>query len=106
MGAPPPNLGVAASSPTPPTVPAWPDAAQLSPIANTPVSTAPVWPRPALWATVVLLFLALALMAWNVYGSSRWVTRPTTLERGDLLKTRLDLYRVALVQLMQLPGVS
>jgi competence protein ComEA len=108
MSATPPNLGVAAPSSTPPVAaPVWPDAAQLPTIAPPlPLSVASTWPRPALWATVLLLFLALALIGWNVYGSSRRATRPTTLERGALQTSRLELNRADRVQLLQLPGVG
>jgi competence ComEA-like helix-hairpin-helix protein len=108
MSATPPNLGVAAPSSTPPAAaPAWPDAAQLpvvSPALPNPIPN--TWPRPALWATVVLLLIALSLLGWNVYASSRWATRPTMLERGALQASRLDLNRADRVQLTQLPGVG
>jgi len=101
---PPPNLGVAAPSGTPPQ---WPDAAQLSPLPTSPsVSTAPTWPRPALWATVILLAVALALLGWNVYASGRWAARPTALERDAVRTGRLDLNRADRAQLLQLPGVG
>lgn len=108
MSATPPELGVAAPSSTPPAAaPVWPDAAQLPTVSpSRPLTTANTWPRSALWATVLFLSVALALMAWNVYGSSRWATRPTTLERGALQSARLELNRADRVQLMQLPGVG
>ena len=108
MSVTPPSLGVAAPSSTPPAAaPAWPDAAQL-PIVPAPRSTAnaATWPRPALWATVILLLVALCVLLWNVYASSRWATRPTTLEHGELQASRLDLNRADRVQLMQLHGVG
>jgi competence protein ComEA len=108
MSATPPSLGVAAPSSTPPAAaPAWPDTAQLPVVASSLTNpTATTWPRPALWATVVVMLLALTLLVWNVYASSRWTTRPTTLEHGPLQTGRLDLNRADRVQLMQLSGVG
>lgn len=108
MSATPPNLGVAAPSSTPPAAPpAWPDAAQLPVVSPALSNSLPnTWPRPALWATVGLLLIALSLLGWNVYASSRWATRPTTLERSAFQASRLDLNRADRVQLLQLPGVG
>src|SRR5947209_5508188 len=108
MSAAAPNLGVAAPSSTPPAAtPAWPDTVPLPAIpASLQNNSATTWPRPALWATVILLGGMLGLMAWNVYGSSRWATRPTRLERGALRTARLDLNRADRVQLMQLQGLG
>ncbi len=108
MSATPLNLGVAAPSSTPPAAaPAWPDAAQLPlvPVAR-PTAHAASWPRSALWATVVLLVAALGILAWNVYASGRWATRPTTLEPGALQTSRINLNQADRAQLMQLHGVG
>src|SRR5205085_9778615 len=67
---------------------------------------ATTWPRPALWASAVLLAVALVLLAWNIYASSRWATRPAVLERDALRNTRVDLNRADRAQLLQLPGVG
>ena len=70
----------------------WTNAAQL-PALPTSLTAPPAatWPRPALWATVILLGIAFTLLAWNAYASSRWATRPAALERGALARARLDL---------------
>jgi competence protein ComEA len=105
MSASPPNLGVAAPSGTPShSPPAWPAAAQL-PLVSTTLPAA-TWPRPALWATVLLLVVALALLGWNAFASARWAARPTALERDAVRAARLDLNRADRVQLLQLPGVG
>jgi competence protein ComEA len=108
MSATPPNLGVAAPSSTPPApTPAWPDAAQLPVVSPVLSNSLPnTWPRPVLWLTAGLLLIALSLLGWNVYASSRWATRPTMLERSAFQASRLDLNRADRVQLLQLPGVG
>src|SRR5262249_38366064 len=103
--APPPNLGVAAPSAAGSAAPpAWPAAAQL-PLVSTSLP-APTWPRPPLWATVLLLVVALALLGWTASASARWAARPTALERDAVRAARLDLNRADRVQLLQLPGVG
>src|ERR1700731_1829899 len=107
MSATPPNLGVAAPSAAPPSSPpAWPDASQLPGLSTAlPSPHAPTtWPRPALWAVVILLLVALTILGWNVYSASRWATRPTDHSAGR--SSRLDLNRADRVQLLQLPGVG
>jgi competence protein ComEA len=49
---------------------------------------------------------ALTILVWNVYASSRWATRPTTLEQGALQTSRINLNQADRVQLMQLHGVG
>ncbi len=108
MSATPSNLGVVTPSSAPPVpAPAWPHTGQLPVVASSLTNaTATTWPRPALWATVVVLLVAFSLLVWNVYASGRWTTRPTTLEHGTSQTTRLELNRADRVQLMQLPGVG
>jgi competence ComEA-like helix-hairpin-helix protein len=104
MSASPQNLGVAAPSGTPPQ---WPDAAQLSPLPTSrPITSANTWPRPALWATVILLCVALSLIGWNVYAAGRWGARPATLDREAVRASRLDLNRADRAQLLQLNGLG
>jgi competence protein ComEA len=54
----------------------------------------------------VLLSIVAVLLGWHVYASSRWATRPATLEHDALRTSRVDLNRADRAQLLQLPGVG
>jgi competence protein ComEA len=109
MDAAPSPVGVAAASPTP--SPQWPAQSRwIEPPSDLsvrlPTEPAPVWPRPAQGAAVLLLLLALALLGWHAWSAQRWGCRPTTLEADALLSPSLDLNQADRVQLLQLPGVG
>ena len=80
---------------------AVPSAAQPPP---PPGQTA--WPRSAQLATDALLGAAVTLLAAHTYGSLRWGSRPTDLERGTVPEYRIDLNRADEPELGQLPGVG
>lgn len=65
-----------------------------------------VWPRAAQFATVALLGLAAILVAVYAYGSMRYGSRPTELQRGKELVYRVDLNRASRAELRNLPGVG
>lgn len=65
-----------------------------------------VWPRAAQLATVALLGLAAILIAVYAYGSMRYGSRPTELQRGKELVYRVDLNRASRAELRNLPGVG
>jgi competence protein ComEA len=69
-----------------------------------PLST--IWPRAAQWLVAFLLGVTAVLLAFHAYGSTRWATRPTTLEQGPPLTYRVDLNQAGRAELMQLPGVG
>src|SRR5262249_27575867 len=73
---------------------------------NQGLSLSTIWPRAAQWLVAFLLGVTAALLAFHAYGSTRWATRPTTLEQGPSLTYRIDLNQAGRAELMQLPGVG
>jgi competence protein ComEA len=61
------------------------------------------WPRSAQLATAFLLGLCTCLLILHIYGSLRWSSRPSELERGAY---RIDVNRANRAELLQLPGVG
>ncbi|MGH9678254.1 MAG: ComEA family DNA-binding protein, partial [Candidatus Acidiferrum sp.] len=91
-----------------------PAPASASPVAAPLPANLPLAPNvqlPAAWpistqrVTVGFLIVAMLLLSWHGYRSSRWAARPTTLLQGEV-SFQLDLNRADTVQLMQLPGVG
>lgn len=110
MDATPTPVGVAAASPVPPS-PAWPDETRWieppsAPSVCLPADPAPTWPRSAQATTVVLLFFALALLAWHAWQGQQGRCRPATLESASLDAPTVDLNQADRAQLLQLPGVG
>jgi len=102
-------VGVAASSPSPPTQ--WPQASQwVSPpddlSIRLPSDPAKAWSRPAQVATALLLMLALILLGWHSWSAQRGSCRPATLESNESPSPSLDLNQADHAQLLQLPGVG
>jgi competence ComEA-like helix-hairpin-helix protein len=64
------------------------------------------WPRSAQLATAFLLGVAATSLLLHFLTSSRWWTRPTDLERGDVPAYRVDLNKASRAELMQMPGVG
>jgi len=83
--------------------------APSAPVCAVPPAQPPIvaaWPRSAQLATAFLLGLTAALLAIHVYGSSRWSSKPTVLDRGAVLAYRIDLNQADRAELLQLPGVG
>lgn len=88
-----------------------------TPLAPLPVPPAPpspavqpvlatAWPRSAQMAVAFLLGIIATLIGVQAWGSLRWSSRPTDLERQPLLAYRVDLNRADRAELLQIPGVG
>lgn len=84
-----PLLGVPAASSPPPPPPA-----------------PPLWTPAARRTMLALSALALLLLAWRGYGLSRWSTRPSTIERGVVPLSPIDLNAASSTQLASVPGLG
>jgi competence protein ComEA len=85
--------GAAPPTPAPPTPPA-----------ATVLTTS--WPHRVQWATALLLVLAAALLIVHAVAVQPGGSRPSSLQRGDTLKYRVDLNKARRAELLQLPGIG
>jgi competence protein ComEA len=70
------------------------------------LSLSKLWPRASQWVIAFLLGVTATLLAVHTYGSLRWSTRPTTLERSGATIYRVNLNEAGRAELLQLPGVG
>lgn len=64
------------------------------------------WPRSAQLTTAFLLGVAAALLALQVFGSTRWGARPAELDPRTVFLYRIDVNRANRAELLQVPGLG
>lgn len=89
----------------PPATPAPLDKSTPTP-APAATDLAAVWPRRVQWATALLLFLAVLLLAVHAVIVQPAGSRPAELQPGNALKYRIDLNKARRAELLQLPGIG
>jgi competence protein ComEA len=71
-----------------------------------PPAVVVAWPRSAQLAVAFLLGIVATLIGLQAWGSLRWSSRPSELERNPVLTYRIDLNHAPRAELLQLPGVG
>lgn len=81
----------------------------LPPTSPKPAEAPPLlnaWPRSAQLTTAFLLGVSAALLGVQVFGSTRWGTRPAELDARTVFLYRIDVNRANRAELLQVPGLG